>query len=228
MKRVLTLFIILLVLNHFNFIYSKADELRRGVAESGDDGQESSEEPYAVDISFTYIELMWQLERWGGATRFPNITIPQGATIDSAHIWQWSYGSVYRFPYDSIACEDVDSATIIIGGPEGNANISNRWNNRTTAWVLWQEAMQVYKPDSTPAVTDLVQEIVDRPGWKSGNAIMFLYKNCYEAGVDSARHELFTWDYIEGVQGPHLYGCSLHVEYTPAPAVSRKYLRIRK
>lgn len=187
--------------------------------QSTDDGQQSGG---YVNTSFNYLELRVDLGRWGGAYRFPNVTIPQGATINSAYVSLICFVSTFRYPLDSIACEDVDSATILSSGT--NYNISNRWNNRTDACVLWNDSVNAVPwdtRDSTPDVKDLVQEIVVRPNWKSGNAIMFLFK-CTIVGNDSSYYETYSWDVAD-----HTYGAIFYVSYNVAQ-VGKKRILITK
>lgn len=189
--------------------------------QSEDDGQESVSSGY-VNTSFNYLELRTDLGRWGGAYRFPNITIPQGATINSAYIRLVTYVTTYVDPIDSIACEDVDSASVIESGY--TYDISGRWDNRTDAVLLWDEdGVGGGYPwiDSTPDLSIMVQEIVDRPGWKSGNAMIFLFKNT-TVNSDSAYYETFSWD-----DDDHTLGAILHVSYNVAQ-VGKKRILITK
>lgn len=221
MKRILTI-LFLVVIFGFSFVW--ADELRRGGAESGDDGQEAGyPEGGNVNISFTYIELRIDLDRWGGAYRIPNVTIPQGATINSAYASLAIYFSAYKYPVDSVACEDVDSATLILADP-GYKNLSNRWDNRTDAVILWDDEVNAGASarDSTPNISSLIQEVVNRPSWKSGNALILLFK-CTIVDNDSSYYETYSWD--TDPQGN--YGCSLFVDYTPA-GVEPKRIMWRK
>ena len=91
-------------------------ELERRSGQSEDDGQETTSG--VVSVSFQYIEFMMVMRppRLYGALRFPNITIPQGATINSAYLSMQSYGPPFLNPIDSIGCQDVDSATILEAG----------------------------------------------------------------------------------------------------------------
>ena len=218
MKRLLTLIFILILVVCSSLVYS--DELRRGMAESEDDGQESTGwSAGSVNTSHGYVELMynWFCKRWGGALRFPDVTIPQGATINSAYIQVISYSTCWLHAYDSVACENVDSALSIESGG-GTYDLSERWADRTDAFLVWNENMRpssIY-PDSTPDVKTLLQEIVDRGGWKSGNAVIFLFKNIYEEGIDSSAYEIYSWDIVTG---GHAYGGSLFVDYTLGSAV---------
>lgn len=196
--------------------------LERYGGQSEDDGQESVGSGY-VNTSFNYIELRTDLGRWGGAYRFPDVQIPQGATINSVYISLVNYVSTFSHAVDSIACEDVDSATVISSGG-GSYGISDRWSNRTDAAILWNETIRTSPPgarDSTPDLKTLVQEIVNRPNWKSGNAIIFVFK-CLSLESDTSHLELYTWDFSD-----HTYGAILHVSYNVAQ-VGKKRILITK
>ncbi len=199
-----------------NYIFFNGQSLTISGAQSEDDGQESVNSGY-VNTSFGYIELRVDLGRWGGAYRFPNVQIPQGARINSACVSLVNYVETFRHAVDSIACEDVDSATTLISGT--NYNISNRWENRTGAAILWNETIRggIGARDSTTDLKSLVQEIVDRPNWKKGNAIIFLFK-CLSLESDTSHMELYTWDVAD-----HTFGGVLHVSYSfQGPLIAKK------
>jgi hypothetical protein len=190
-----------------------ASELRRTVTDSTDDAQQAVNDG-DVFASAQYMELMlnWFQQRWGGVVRFPNITIPQVSAINSAYISVISYSTCWLGTYDSLACEDVDSA-FSFSTASGSYDISNRWANRTGAFIIWNEDMRcasIY-PDSTPNLKDLLQEVVNRPNWKSGNAVVFIFKNIKDSN-DSAMFEFRTWE-------DHGYEESLFVNYTPPSVV---------
>lgn len=170
-------------------------ELKRAVADSTDDAQESTTEGN-VYASASYMELMlnWFQQRWGGGVRFSNLNIPQGAEINSAYVSVVSFSTCWLRTYDSVACEAVDSASSF-GTAYGSYGISSRWANRTNAVLVWNEDMRYSSvaPDSTPDLKDLLQEVVDRQGWKSGNSVAFLFKNIRDH-TDSAMYEFRTWE----------------------------------
>jgi hypothetical protein len=188
-------------------------ELRRAVADSTDDAQQAVNGG-SVYASALYMELMlnWFQKRWGGAVRFPDVTIPQGAQINSAHISVVSYSTCWLHAYDSIACEAVDSASGFTTA-QGSYDLSSRWANRTDAVIVWDEDMRnsSIHPDSTPDLTNLLQEIVDRPNWKSGNSVVFIFKNIRDE-TDSSMFEFRTWEDTGWEE-------SLFVSYTPPSAV---------
>lgn len=190
-----------------------ANELRKIVADSTDDAQQVVNDG-DVFASVPYMELMknWFCQRWGGAVRFPNITIPQGSEINSAYISVISYSTCWLGTYDSVTCEDVDNA-FSFSTASGSYDISNRWANRTDACLVWNEDMKLTSilPDSTPNLKDLLQEVVNRPNWKSGNAVVFIFKNIKDNN-DSAMFEFRTWE-------DHGFEESLFVNYAPPSVV---------
>lgn len=104
--------------------------------------------------------------------RFQNVTIPAGATIDSAWVVLSSHEgkSAEDVANITIAGEAADSAvtfdeeTLITARPATEASVR---------WVV-DEDWIIYFPYPTPDLKVLIQEIVDRTGWKSGNALSLI------------------------------------------------------
>ena len=100
--------------------------------------------------------------------RFDGVTIPQGATITSAKFRL--YNSAYSGNYATVAGENVDDSAAFVAG--GSPDLSTR--PLTTATLTWNFA------GTTPEekdVTNIIQEIVNRPGWNSGQALSLLEYN---------------------------------------------------
>ncbi len=103
--------------------------------------------------------------------RFQNITIPQNATIDSAYL---------RFcSHEGKTAEDVANLTIV-GEASDNAatyDLENLITARpqTTASVEWTVAEEwgLWEFYRSPDIAPVVQEIVNRAGWYSGNSMAF-------------------------------------------------------
>ena len=115
----------------------------------------------ASEINIVYLGL-----------RFRGITIPAGATIDSAFIVIHSH--------EGKSATDV--ANITIAG-EKNANtetftmealITDR--PKTSASVRWEIAEEwgLYTKHRTPDIKSVVQEIIGLSGWNSGNALSLI------------------------------------------------------
>ncbi len=106
--------------------------------------------------------------------RFTGISVPAGATIVNASV-QFRTKDITIGPVSLTiqgqASDNPDTFTIAIG------NVSSR--PRTTASVGWVPpawpTVGVAGPDQrTPDLSSLIQEIVSRPGWSSGNALVLI------------------------------------------------------
>lgn len=111
--------------------------------------------------------------------------IPQGATITSAVIdFVAGANSSATNAVIAIAAEDADNPT----APVSQADFAGR--ARTTAVTAWLPgAWTAGTPVQSPDISTVIQEVVDRPGFVSGNAIqIFLDDN----GSSSAASRRFT------------------------------------
>lgn len=143
------------------------------ISASSDDGEENSTTG-AVDITSTDLNLPGSPE--GHDTvgmRFAGVTIPDDVIIVDAYI---------QFQVDEVS---TGSSTIyILGGDLDDAPtiatdpyfISSQ--PLTTAYVAWSPANWTTPGEAgagqrTPNLAAIVQEIIDRPGWVSGNALGF-------------------------------------------------------
>jgi hypothetical protein len=134
--------------------------------------------------------------------RFLNVTIPMGATINSASIQFTAKGN------------NGDPTIDIYGVKEDNASIFTTTTNdlsgraATTATVGWSSIPawtggEVY---STPDLTTIIQELVNQGGWVSGNSLAILLENTGVSGNRNAQAG-------NGGNGP-----ILNVNYVPEPA----------
>jgi hypothetical protein len=104
-----------------------------------------------------------------GMLVFSSVTIPQGATIVSADI----DFDVNSASFDDIGCvisgDDADNSAII----SGLSDISGR--TRTTANVAFTRSGMGTGAETTPDITTIVQEIVNRGSWASGNRMGIIF-----------------------------------------------------
>ena len=118
------------------------------------------------------------------AVRFPNVTVPPGATINSATI---------TFDLPNAIYDDPDLA--IRGSGENNAaaftTAANHITNRlkTTAAVSWSAANIGIGPRNSPELKTLVQETIGIAGWASGNAMAF-----YLTGTVTSSFRFYAYD----------------------------------
>ncbi|NNJ79075.1 MAG: DNRLRE domain-containing protein, partial [Xanthomonadales bacterium] len=106
--------------------------------------------------------------------RFTNVTVPNGANISSAYVQfqvDESNSGATNINIQGQAIDDAPQFTTT------NSDISSR--SRTSAIVPWAPApwttVGEAGPDQrTPDIAAVIQEIVDRPGWASGNDIVII------------------------------------------------------
>lgn len=103
--------------------------------------------------------------------RFQGVAIPQGATINEAYIEfetdETGSGTTNLLIYG----EDTDSAG---GIGNNNSNLSSR--TPTTATQTWSPSAwnSISEKHQTSSLVSIIQEIVNRGGWSSGNDLMVL------------------------------------------------------
>jgi hypothetical protein len=112
--------------------------------------------------------------------RFQNVTVPQGAHITVATVGLTAYGATTAQTVNwRISAVDADNAL----APTTYSAAENA--TRTTAHVDWS-AIEAWSADTlyhTPDLATVIQEVVDRPGWVSGNSIVvYLEDNSSTAG----------------------------------------------
>ena len=157
-----------------------ADSFMKRVETSDDDAEESIGPINPGDISLGSSDLEMHAENIVEADdndlvgmRWTNVTIPSGVTILNATI-QFHVDSIN--PDDPIIVRfkghDIDDAPQFTST---DFDISSRTN--TTAFVDWNIPDWINTSDEgpaqeTPNLSSIVQEIIDRPGWVSGNAMV--------------------------------------------------------
>ncbi|MBU0728192.1 MAG: hypothetical protein KKE17_11635, partial [Proteobacteria bacterium] len=183
------------------------------VSDSRDDAEESSGSAY-------YATGDLYLGRWDDARptyvgiRFQNVAIPQGVKVQRAYI-EFNVNSPKIPPYDGkiflkIQGEDVDDAaqySAVANGISGRAKTKTAvpWSNSTSPDLEpWGPANE---KQETADIASIVQEILDRDGWASGNAINFIIS--YHTGMGSKnRRDATAYD------GDPANAPLLHIEYT--------------
>lgn len=104
--------------------------------------------------------------------RFQNVTIPTGATIASATLEFFANGAgTASFSVD-LTAQDADSPSTFT---TSSNNISSR--TRTSAQTLWSTGSVSYSEGQSivsPNFASTIQEVIDRGGWASGNALVVI------------------------------------------------------
>jgi len=121
--------------------------------------------------------------------RFRNIAVPPGATILHAEMEFVNNQNSANKSHKIIHGENVDDAPAFSNG--GPNSVQERFGNKTSANMPWRNISE--KIDSgdqvtTPNIHAIVQEIVNRAGWKSGNDMVMFLENIQD------NHELSSYD----------------------------------
>ena len=147
----------------------QANQALTYTAANSDDAEESVSST-AVSLNSSDLELGFD-----GSTKqlvgmkFDNLNIPQGATIRSAYIEFRAKDNSSGTLNLNITGERADSAATFSAS---NSNVSGRL--KTTASVNWAPGSWSSEAAySTPDLTAVVQEIVNRAGWARGNEMAF-------------------------------------------------------
>jgi len=141
----------------------------------------------------------------GAGLRFQNITIPRGAIIEAAYISPISENNETGTTFRSrIKGEDADNAAAFSTMEDFDGR------DRTTAEVDWDGEPAWTKGEryQSPDIKTVIQEIIDRPGWSSGNALVLFWDDFddrSDVGADR-RAEQYDNAPTQGVQ--------LHIQYS--------------
>ncbi len=104
--------------------------------------------------------------------RFNNVAIPQGATITQADFAIDVGNTTNDDPNLIIYGEDIDNAPTFT---TNSGDMSGR--SQTTANVAWVATGIGTGFVTAPSIITIIQEIVNRAGWSSGNSIVLLLKD---------------------------------------------------
>ena len=145
--------------------------------------------------------------------RFTGVNIPKNSTINSARIdltveTQQSSSTANI----NIRAQQVDNATFFESG--NTSDLSTRFGATGSQVSGWSPPNSVAGTTlSTPSLTTLVQEIVNRSGWTTGNAMAFIFKN-----AANVRRDYHSFDTGTATTRPQLI-----INYTPpvVPATNR-------
>ena len=152
------------------------------IAASSDDAEESA--AGAVNLTSTDLELVndGALGNQIVGLRFGSVNVPPGAVITSAAL---------RFTVDETQTE-ATALTLRAHAADSAPAFTTTATNlsarpRTSASVAWVPPAwnTLGATQTTPSLTNIVQEIVGRPGWASGNALAFLIEGTGHRTADA-------------------------------------------
>jgi len=136
--------------------------------------------------------------------RFQNVSVPQGATITEAYIRFTAYSNKTGTPVlTKIYFNDADNATAPTDWTTQQAKV------KTTAVLDWDINICWVNDTkyNTDDLSDVIQEVVDRPGWVSGNAMMALIQD--DGSASGVYKAASSYDYVSGAEK-----AELHITYS--------------
>lgn len=150
------------------------------------------------------------LDAWSTVgVRFQNIQVPPGSMITNAYIEFMASDTRAGAMSINIAGENVDDAATFTTAA---SSISSR--TKTSQVVTWTpvDPWVVNNTYQTAELKTIVQAIVDRAGWMSGNDMAFIFSSI-ASSVN--RREAYAYDHylLDAAKLPP----KLHIEYTQAP-----------
>lgn len=145
--------------------------------------------------------------------RFPNVTIDQGVTIQSAKFYFDQLNNYTGTGGCSGNCymENADNAAVLTttaSDISARARTSSAVTNPTASASLWEGAANGI------VVTSQVQAVLNRAGWANGNAMAFMFIG---SGVEGSFVQPYLWDYFTGT----VYLSRLEI-VTPTPDNMKK------
>ena len=154
------------------------------ISASSDDAEERA----AGNVSLTSSDIELVFDGAGDQTiglRFNNVQIPQGAGIASASV-QFQADEINTVATSlTIRGEDVDNALTFVNS---TGNISSRPTTAAAAgWspVAWTTVNEAGPDQQTPDIASVIQEIVNRSGWSSGNSLVIIITGTGERTAES-------------------------------------------
>jgi hypothetical protein len=107
--------------------------------------------------------------------RFTAVTIPRGATITNAFVQFQADATSSTVTSLTIRGEAADNAVAFSGNTGGKVSTRARTTS-AAAWspLAWTVVGQAGANQQTPNLTAIIQEIVNRPGWTSGNSLVII------------------------------------------------------
>lgn len=155
----------------------------------GDDGYKRPGSVYAAySVSIVGKSGGIKIHSW---VRFPGVAIPKGSTITSASItFEASESDLGTNALTNIYFNDSDDAVAPTSEAEYNAL------SKTSAFVAWDtptlSAWTGGDDYTTPDISTVVQEVIDRESWSSGNAMMLMWED--DGGTNNAERRFRTYD----------------------------------
>lgn len=146
---------------------------------------------------------------WGSGLRFTSITIPKSSTIVAAKLtFRCRLSNSGTVCNTRISAEDVDNPGDFSG--DNYASFMTRYGNRTSAVVDWDglAAWVAGNDYDSPEIKTVIQELVNRADWDSGDALVIFWEDFDERSTSSGAQRR-----AESYDGDSSNAPKLHIEF---------------
>lgn len=152
-----------------------------------ENGDDDVEEGASGNVNFTSsdLEMTMDSEQQIVGLRFNDIQIPKGANIYNAYLQFTVDEATTEETNLIIKAEDVDNAP---GFEQVTNNVSSRvFTDNEIAWnvPVWDNIGMHADDQQTPNLREIVQEVINRPGWNLGNSLVFIISGSGKRVADS-------------------------------------------
>ncbi len=176
-----------------------------GVDISYDDGEyenDSIDKLYDDDL-----DMGWEGEKLNIMTsflRFQNVAVPQGLVLDSAIMTLWAHEDEADEARVTVYAEAIDNSPAFA---DDEALTDRTWTSASVSWII-NDAWVIWMPYTSPDLAPVIQEVINRPGWVSGNALTLFFngENQGASLLDNAR----DFESFENIEDPDDGGDGLH------------------
>lgn len=160
-------------------------------------------------------------DKYGSGLRFLDVTIPQGASIITAYITFIARGDAVTVVKSRFSGEDTDDAATFsdFTNYKNRRGIDGGTDNTTTAKVDW-DSIPAWTADTSydsPELKTIIQEIVNRSGWASGNDLVVFWDDHDDRSDNKNGCGRRAYSY----NGSTTYAPLLYIEYT-SPTLTQK------
>ena len=206
--------------------------IEQRIAASADDVEEVNSGTHAIAFASPDLELVLDAAEQIVGLRFTELPIPRGARILDAWVQFQADGSLSATTSLAIEAQAVDDAPAFT---RTAADVSSR--PRSSASVTWTPPSWTSgdqgEAQRTPSLVSLVQEVVDRTGWVSGNDLVFIISGSGQRraesfdGIRTGAPLLHVEYEVEAPDLNGVGGCGIGPELAPA-ALLLAWLRRRR
>ena len=164
----------------------------------------------SIDLGSSDLELAFDGNQQAVGILFGNVSVPQGAVINNAQIQFQTDESFSGTVTLTIVGEEVNNSALFT---TSNSNVSSR--TPTSSSVVWSPPNWTVIGEEgvnqqTVDLSSIVQEIVDRPGWTSGNNMTFIITGTGTNRRTAENDPILTIDYAGGTVS---WGCATNLPH---------------